>query len=64
MNGWQIALLVPVILFGLLTALCATAEPGDAGSAMPIFGLMFWFFGGITAVLAAILGLTFLRVAK
>lgn len=60
MNGWQIALLVVVIVFAALSAICATAAPTDAGSAMPIFGLLFWGFGGITAVLAVILSLTFL----
>lgn len=60
MNGWQIALLVIVIIFAALTGLCATAEPGDASSAMLIFGLLFRLFGGITTILAAILGLTFL----
>lgn len=61
MNGWQVALLVAVINFAALAGLCATAVPGDAGSAMPIFGLLFWFFLGIAVVLAVILGLTFLH---
>lgn len=60
MNGRQIALLVVLLIFAGLTGLCLMANPFDSSSDMPIFGLLFWWFGGITMVLAGILSLTFL----
>lgn len=55
MNGWQIALLFVLIIFAGLTGLCLTANPFDPNSDMPIFGLLLWWFGGISIVLAVIL---------
>ena len=60
MNGWQIALLVVVVIFAALTGVCATANPFDPSSDMPIWGELFRYFGSSTVILAMVFGLTFL----
>lgn len=62
MTIFQIVLLIVTILFAVLAAVCvcATFVPGYSSSAVPIFGVLFWFFGIIAAILGIILGLTFL----
>lgn len=58
MSGWwQVALLLIVIAFAVSAGMSAAAE---SSTERPIFGLLFWLFGGSTAILAAIFGLTFL----